>query len=347
MTLSNSTPTWRYFALTFGLIAALLATPALAKKKGGGPPPPPPPPPPATSQPDTADVNLKVSLLGVNLDDDIYLDDTYNLYSDPDDYETNPEAGPFFGKKVQPGIHYIDTENPSEGNLAAAFQFALQNVEVEVLVWGDDNVANGDGLLDPTAGEFPDAESGNVAFVFKNTALSNPSGETFHIKDIFFDDPTHTAGNPTPYANDFLSNMQVYTPHTTALNTNYSLVSSADGAGAGTYSNGSNFPHWDPFNEGVNRSFSADFAATGGKITKDQSLALVFDYSNPSGSLAVFAHKVNAVRFGMHVGGLPDGESIKLWAEMPVFATPEPGTWALLSTGLVGLIGYGWRRKKV
>lgn len=25
--------------------------------------------------------------------------------------------------------------------------------------------------------------------------------------------------------------------------------------------------------------------------------------------------------------------------------TPEPGTWLLLSTGLVGLLGYGWRRK--
>ena len=26
--------------------------------------------------------------------------------------------------------------------------------------------------------------------------------------------------------------------------------------------------------------------------------------------------------------------------------TPEPGTWVLMGTGLVGLLGYGWRRKK-
>lgn len=26
---------------------------------------------------------------------------------------------------------------------------------------------------------------------------------------------------------------------------------------------------------------------------------------------------------------------------------PEPGTWLLLTTGLVGLLGYGWRRKKL
>jgi hypothetical protein len=26
--------------------------------------------------------------------------------------------------------------------------------------------------------------------------------------------------------------------------------------------------------------------------------------------------------------------------------TPEPGTWVLMGTGLVGLLGYGWRRKQ-
>jgi hypothetical protein len=25
---------------------------------------------------------------------------------------------------------------------------------------------------------------------------------------------------------------------------------------------------------------------------------------------------------------------------------PEPGTWMLMGTGLVGMLGYGWRRKK-
>jgi hypothetical protein len=25
--------------------------------------------------------------------------------------------------------------------------------------------------------------------------------------------------------------------------------------------------------------------------------------------------------------------------------TPEPGTWLMLGTGLLGLVGYGWRRK--
>ena len=29
-----------------------------------------------------------------------------------------------------------------------------------------------------------------------------------------------------------------------------------------------------------------------------------------------------------------------------VSATPEPGTWMLLSTGLVGLLGYGWRKRR-
>jgi hypothetical protein len=25
---------------------------------------------------------------------------------------------------------------------------------------------------------------------------------------------------------------------------------------------------------------------------------------------------------------------------------PEPSTWLLLSTGVVGLLGYGWRKRK-
>ena len=29
-----------------------------------------------------------------------------------------------------------------------------------------------------------------------------------------------------------------------------------------------------------------------------------------------------------------------------VTPTPEPGTWVLMGTGLVGLLGYGWRRKQ-
>lgn len=27
--------------------------------------------------------------------------------------------------------------------------------------------------------------------------------------------------------------------------------------------------------------------------------------------------------------------------------TPEPGTWVLMGSGLVGLVGYGWRRKSL
>jgi len=29
------------------------------------------------------------------------------------------------------------------------------------------------------------------------------------------------------------------------------------------------------------------------------------------------------------------------------FVAPEPGTWLLLGTGLMGLLGYGWRRRRV
>ncbi len=32
--------------------------------------------------------------------------------------------------------------------------------------------------------------------------------------------------------------------------------------------------------------------------------------------------------------------------QLDVTATPEPGTILFLGTGLVGLIGYGWRRKQ-
>jgi hypothetical protein len=35
----------------------------------------------------------------------------------------------------------------------------------------------------------------------------------------------------------------------------------------------------------------------------------------------------------------------RLYGQAQTAPTPEPGTWLLLSTGLAGLLGYGWRKQ--
>jgi hypothetical protein len=42
--------------------------------------------------------------------------------------------------------------------------------------------------------------------------------------------------------------------------------------------------------------------------------------------------------------GIGDG-SISIELLTSTAPVPEPGTWLLMVTGLVGLLGYGWRRR--
>lgn len=329
--------TRQLFAAALGVLLLFGASPALAKAGGCDVSP-------CTSTPDPTTANILQTLTGIAIEDDIYLDAAGNLHNNPNNYE-----GEF-----QAGIHYLRT---NDGQSNAGINEALSKLKVEVYVFGDGN----SGAIDPQTfldedGDPLNINSGKVGFVFRNLADGSGS-DPLHIKDIYFDDPTHTDiinGNPV-FNDDFLSNMKFWTDDavtTPGLENKGTLSEAPDNAtNDGTYKNGQGpFPHWDPFNEGSNRPFDADFAAhrnNGHFINAEESLGLIFDYDHNSG-LGAFAAKVNAVRFGFHVGGMGmnDDESIKLWVEMPLFETPEPSTWALLSTGLVGLIGYSRRRKK-
>lgn len=88
----------------------------------------------------------------------------------------------------------------------------------------------------------------------------------------------------------------------------------------------------------INTSFLYTGGGTGGENSANYSILNFF----PSGSFSQAANGINNA--GQIVGSYSNSTGTHGFLATPV---PEPSTWLMLTTGLVGLLGYGWRRERM
>lgn len=73
-------------------------------------------------------------------------------------------------------------------------------------------------------------------------------------------------------------------------------------------------------------------------MNRDDIMNQTISYSGAAFDRATFFYNVNPSQ-----GLIEIVDNITLTQAAPV---PEPGTWMLMGTGLLGILGFGWRRKK-
>ena len=265
----------------------------------------------------------------------------------------DPSVDPAF---VMTSVHHRD--NDGEDRLrevtqrfasdydAALSQYGLESLSIEVRVFTEN----------------PFDTFGTVLFTFKN----NPTQATIdaindewngrrhrnhnhwsEIEQIYFDD------GPS----NFLRRGQIYSSSSGVDFQNLNLVP-FDGILAPPFNS-----HWrDDFAEDSGGFFGLFDVGNGVRWGEEVSIAFDFDEAwSPLGSLA---EAIDAVRVGIHLDYRHGDDLFELaplangnenrqvyWADMPLppgtnaEPVPEPGTLALLSTGLVGLVCWGRRRR--
>jgi hypothetical protein len=99
-----------------------------------------------------------------------------------------------------------------------------------------------------------------------------------------------------------------------------------------------------------NATFGSFVASSGLIIQQTPSFLDVFyvgTFTPGPGLAATLDPSPTSLRVSINQSGASIAESITL-ASPPVPPTdiPEPGTWLLLATGTIGLLGYAWQRKR-
>jgi len=128
---------------------------------------------------------------------------------------------------------------------------------------------------------------------------------------------------------DVFYELEISTPYP------YDIKATATGTITGNLSGGPN--DWGDFTANMAATYFLDLGVNSGAVSDPWE----FLQSHP----ILWSETINTQRAGIiTVGSSTPGASLQ--GHLDVEAIPEPSTLLLLSTGFVGLLGYGWRKSK-
>ncbi len=192
------------------------------------------------------------------------------------------------------------------------------------------DVAIGEAQLAVEVTEFT-TNPAQILFTFTNNGLAASS-----ITDVYFDDGTLLGIAQLIDADDGVGG---------DLGVDFS-----QGASPGNLPGGNNAAP--PFVTTASFLADSDAPTQPSGVNPNESLGVVFDLEG-GGTFNDIVDELNdgRLRIGIRVQGFASGGSESFISPPPggtggAAPLPEPGTWFLMGTGLIGLLGYGWSQQR-